>query len=586
MNIDDVGVEAGRDVVGASRSITVPSVDAVKANRRLRSGLGAGAAAVLAVGAIAIGSAVSTPDDDRSVGTTVPVATTTRPTMTTTTRPADTTIPPQASDGGFIPPTVTRDGRTEVTLRLLDGSIVTLSYSADLDLTSGGFTSLLAGRLGDDVNRNGREISTRYGSIEDFVEELDLARDQIDRASRTSVLREDDPGRVERWEFGWIAYLLFEFDGWTAAVWDGVPGGPNPVMSDQDQQAWASLLGGTVDGDGFLTLTGAAPLHLVPAWDERGPSGPDGQIDGASGGLGIFLNDCDRMGDTLADETYDPPVFAWCDVETNTLFFAFGNSAEINQKLHETLEVRRLNVAEVGWVKPTVPVFVPPTSTEGDRTVLPLTFPDGSRAELVYPSGIDLTSHGVGPYSSGSLSGIGRDFNIYFGTVEETLGRFTVEQLGAYPDADGNPVGFYHLADYGLEVNHLAFEFDGWTVLVYDYTTRFDGGAATMSDEQRATWARSFHGRVDQAGFLILTADPPLRLAEAGDHAGPSLSVGGEHAGLGLVVGPCEPYEDPQADPTSGQFSWCDPVAGMVVHASGDAEFIALMREQLEIRRP
>jgi hypothetical protein len=576
MNIDDVGAEAGRDVVGASRSIKVPSVDAVNANRRLRSGLGAGAAVALAVGAIAIGSAVSTPDDDRSVATTVPVATT----MTTTTRPADTTIPPQATDGGFIPPTVTRDGITEVTLRLLDGSIVTLSYSADLDLTSGGFTSLLAGRLGDDVNRNWRTIETRYGSIEGFVEEYELAGDQVVRASRTSVLREGDPGRVERWEFGGIAYLLFEFGDWTVSVRDGVPGTENPVMSDEKQRQWAELLTGAIDQDGFLVLTSEPPLMLVPAWDQPGPSGPDGQIAGGSGGLGIFLNDCGRM-TRLDEETYDPPVFAWCDFETNTLFFGFGNSAEINQRLHRSLEIRRLYVPQVGWVKPTVPVFVPPTSTEGDRTVLPLTFPDGSQVELVYPAGIDLTSHGVGPYSSGYLSGIGRDFNIYFGTVEETLGRFTVEQLGAYPDADGNPVGFYHLADYGLEVNHLAFEFDGWTVLVYDYRR-----SAGMSDEQRATWARSFHGRVDQAGFLILTADPPLRLAEAGDHAGPSLSVGGEHAGLGLVVGPCEPYDDPQEDPTSGQFSWCDPVAEMVVHASGDAEFIALMREQLEIRRP
>ncbi len=107
-----------------------------------------------------------------------------------------------------------------------------------------------------------------------------------------------------------------------------------------------------------------------------------------------------------------------------------------------------------------------------------------------------------------------------------------------------------------------------------------------MSEEERATWTRSFHGTIDENGFLILTADPPLRLAEAGEHAGPSLSLGGTESGLTLFVGPCEPYEDPQADPASGFFSWCDAEAEMTVHASGDAAFIELIREALEIRRP
>ena len=581
MNIDEVGLQAGREIADASRSMAQPRVDGLKANRRLRASLGTGAALVLAIGAVAVASAVSS-DDDRTVATTVPGGTTTSTSTSvpdaTTTLPSDTTVPLPTNTVVFIPPSAAREGMTEVTLTLLDGSLVTLAYSAELDLTSGGFSTQLASHLGTE-RRGWRSIEAWYGTIDDFLAAREQP-DDTDQAVRTSLLSEEGAARIERWQLGRIAYLLFEFDTWTAAVWDGVPGEGNPVMTDEELQQWAGLLTGFVDPNGFLALTSEPPLTLVPAWDEQGPGGPDGRIDGASGALLIFLNDCDRM-TRLDEETYDPPVFAWCDVETNTLFFASGNSAEINERLHQTLEIRRLNVPEVGWVKPTVPVFVPPTSTEGDRTVLPLTFPDGSRVELVYPSGIDLTSRGVRPYSSGYLPGVGRDFNIYFGAVQETLSRYTVEQLGGYVDADGSQVGFYHLADYGLEVNHLAFEFDGWTVLVYDYRR-----GAGMSDEQRATWARSFHGRVDRDGFLILSADPPLRLAAAGDHAGPELSVGGAQAGLGLVVGPCEPYEDPQADPTSGYFSWCDPVAGMVVHASGDAEFIALMREQLEIRRP
>lgn len=53
--------------------------------------------------------------------------------------------------------------------------------------------------------------------------------------------------------------------------------------------------------------------------------------------------------------------------------------------------------------------FVPPTYRE-DSVVLPVTFPDGSAAELVYPSDLDLASMGVRPY----IVGCGRDFNFFY----------------------------------------------------------------------------------------------------------------------------------------------------------------------------
>lgn len=476
---------------------------------------------------------------------------------------------------------------TEVTLTLLDGSVITLNYSSELDLTSGGFQTLLASWHGADRN-DGRTVEAHFGTIEDFVE---VRSEWLGGRQELVDITQDDPvsasasRRVERRAFEDLAYLLFEFDGWTVSVWDGVPGSPNPVMTADEQRLWASALGGFTDVDGFLVLHAEPGLTLVPAWDEGGPSGPDGRIDGASGGLGIFLNDCDRM-TRLDESSYEPPVFAWCDEETNTLFFAFGEDAAVNQRIHETLQVRRLYVPTVGWIKPEAPVFVPPTSLEDGKTVLPLAFPDGSHVSLVFPSAVDLTSHGVVPYSSGYLPGIGRDFNIYYGSAEQTLARFTAEKLGEYPDADGKAVGFYHLDEYGWEVNHLVFEFEGWTVLVYDYTTRFDGGAATMTEEERATWALSFHGTVDRNGFLILSADPPLRLAEAGDHAGPQLSLTGTASGLTLDVARCEPYEEPPEAVEFGTFSWCDQDAAIVVRAHGDGEFIELMREALEIRRP
>src|SRR5687767_5790782 len=39
--------------------------------------------------------------------------------------------------------------------------------------------------------------------------------------------------------------------------------------------------------------------------------------------------------------------------------------------------------------------FVPSTTREGGRTVLPITFPDGTTAELTYPKSLDLARMGV-----------------------------------------------------------------------------------------------------------------------------------------------------------------------------------------------
>ena len=47
--------------------------------------------------------------------------------------------------------------------------------------------------------------------------------------------------------------------------------------------------------------------------------------------------------------------------------------------------------------------FVPGTYREGDRVVLPITFPDGTSAELVYSAELEIAELGVFPYTSGTL---------------------------------------------------------------------------------------------------------------------------------------------------------------------------------------
>ena len=213
--------------------------------------------------------------------------------------------------------------------------------------------------------------------------------------------------------------------------------------------------------------------------------------------------------------------------------------------------------------------------------VMPVTFPDGTRAELVYQPELDLSNFRVQPYSSGYIPGFGRDFLVYDRPLVDVLESYDdAELLAEYENGRGGTVGFWRLPPHGL---YLAFEVGSWTVLVYDYG---DEGAQ-MSEDDRGLWATNFHGRATNDGFLILDSDPPLTLARAGDHAGPELefwSRVGDSRGILLFPGECSPYQEGQdgfdhieavnglmVSRESDDFaSWCVPEESMIVHVYQD----------------
>ena len=244
------------------------------------------------------------------------------------------------------------------------------------------------------------------------------------------------------------------------------------------------------------------------------------------------------------------------------------------------------------------PGFVPSTYVEDDSVVMPITFPDGTTAELVYPPELDLSNMRVQPYSSGYGPGFARDFLVLDKPVGEVIdGNYReAELLADYDDGHGGTVGFWRLPPDGL---YLAFQFGSWTVLVYDYA---DEGAQ-MSDEDRALWATYFHGREAEDGFLLLEAEPPLRLAAAGEHAAPELGFwsrsGDFNPQISLFPGECAPYREGKGFDSievihglavsreSDDFAaWCVPRASMTVHVSqepGDT-FIDDVLAGLDIR--
>jgi hypothetical protein len=290
----------------------------------------------------------------------------------------------------------------------------------------------------------------------------------------------------------------------------------------------------------------------------------------------------------------------------STLFrFRIGDHAlqahvALGRDASDAMRDRALAILESLEVKEPVR-FEPRTREEGERVVLALAFPDGTRAELVYPRSLALERFTRRPYSSGRLSGrsrtpgrgdvVGRDFIIVNEDVSEALagigGGAAPSLVAEYRSPRGGTVGLWDVARR-RNVHYLGFQFGRWAVLVYDYKA---GGA--MTDAERASWVESFRGRETEDGWLLLESTSPLRLARAGEHAGPELmfSDGPERA-FALFPGQCRPHRDQtrlvggkRVQWGGGGFAdWC--LSGsMRIHATGDRRFVGSLIRELEVRR-
>ena len=250
--------------------------------------------------------------------------------------------------------------------------------------------------------------------------------------------------------------------------------------------------------------------------------------------------------------------------------------------------------------------FTPATSRDGHRVVLPVTFPDGTTAELIYPPKLRIAALGVGPYSSGSLQGesptpersdvVARDFQIFFGELDHVLLSLNRGKppllLAQYEGVDGQAVGFWDLAEWEQGTDYLGFQFGRWAVLVYDYAADGPMRGAAMTDAERASWAASFSGYETTDGFLLLEGAGPLQLARAGEHAGPQLSFGsvGRPRSLTLFPGRCRPHRDQTRVVDGKLVQWSNRFAdwclsdSMRIHAGGPDRFVGALIKNLGVR--
>jgi hypothetical protein len=239
--------------------------------------------------------------------------------------------------------------------------------------------------------------------------------------------------------------------------------------------------------------------------------------------------------------------------------------------------------------QPQLGEFVPVTRNEGDNVVLPITFPDGSSTELVYPRRLDLVSLGI---TSANISAslqtgagtCGSEFSIWNGNPHSVIYEGS-EPVATYAGAAGSRVDLWRGMDGSAY--QLVYRFDPWVVtLPCDSQDADEGHGPEL-------WARSLSGHLGQEGFLLLQGHYPLRLFGSREN-GVSLVIGRFGSPDEVVIlspGNCisetngEPVEkDTAANTFPGGVTRCMSNALMQITAYGDERFTTSVIEDLVVR--
>jgi hypothetical protein len=222
--------------------------------------------------------------------------------------------------------------------------------------------------------------------------------------------------------------------------------------------------------------------------------------------------------------------------------------------------------------------FYPETYREGRKTVVPLTFPDGTRVELVERSYIDFGRTGVAPLAYGIVrrqSHSGRQLVIRY-RAHEVFERIP-EPLRTYLGADGGTVEYWPYFGTGPDEGSywLVFQFGDWTVAALNYPELL------MNDKKVRAWAENLSGAQDERGFLILKANPPLRMLSKS--VGSKLVFTNEKSHqMDLTLENCSFRRFSKQETTR---TWCDRDTGVQIHTARGF-WAAARPSKLDIRLP
>jgi hypothetical protein len=248
------------------------------------------------------------------------------------------------------------------------------------------------------------------------------------------------------------------------------------------------------------------------------------------------------------------------------------------------------SAAPSSTVPPSAAVFVPRTTREGNRTVLPVTFPDGSTGELVYPTALGLAGMGVQPdVSFLRVRDPGPRYELVFSHGGPAPGLFKGDRpVGRYQTAQGRPVQLWPAVEHpGVLSGHsywLHYRIGAWTVL-----------AGVADRAMAAQVARNLDGRQTGDGFVVIQASGPFALSrEYGEGRGAQLAIGDRSPLPDAIV--ADPWRLIELSPARGSCheegvsgdhgTRClgPPRAGIFANISGDPSWVKAVVRGLHAR--
>lgn len=240
-------------------------------------------------------------------------------------------------------------------------------------------------------------------------------------------------------------------------------------------------------------------------------------------------------------------------------------------------------------------VFVPPVRRDRGRLVMPLAFPDGSTAELVYAPRLELAAMGVQP----DVSFLRRDrpasrfpLSFWFGRPGAEL--FEGDQpLERYPTLGGGQAELWRArppSSTQPRVRYwLVFRLASWTVLAPASTPAVAAGIVRGLDAREA-----------RDGYVVLEVRDPYALSrEGGEGGGPQLAIGDasprpEEVNAGtpfrlLTLRPSRNCRPEGISPTGRYASTCLGTTGrgvaLFAGVDGDRSFVKSVVAELNARR-
>ena len=229
-----------------------------------------------------------------------------------------------------------------------------------------------------------------------------------------------------------------------------------------------------------------------------------------------------------------------------------------------------------------VNVLVPDTYTEDGKVVMPVTFPDGTTAEFVYPERLDLASLGARPYAVLELPFCCLG-SVWLPEGGEAYFAERSQLVDEFDSIEGEPVlEWTALPGYGGWPDaYLLFKFGQWHVAMEVVET--SGG---FEEDEGGVWAQQLRGRVTEDGFLVLSATPPLRFTQQ-DAPGPIWLQFGDAPDLPYLT--ATPRKS--CIPSGPRYSLGGRMKGVTVckgdiqlGAYGSEDFVRGVGEDLEVR--